>query len=214
MQLSNLGGKRFLTFLYKKGECIGKYHHLYINFPYTSTIMSGTERAHHREIISEEEFESCLKEIELMENQKVPDVGEEQGALSPVAQDEACPRCKGYTVQYEEYRSKVASVRVEAEMIEAELEGIEYVKGRVSQDEACVSAVAEVYASILLRRTRLIQDFTNHLRLARPVTALRRRICTIHQGDLPAMKILEDATSDLLLRIWSGDINYVPHSRR
>ena len=89
MQLSNLGGKRFLTFLYKKGECIGKYHHLYINFPYTSTIMSGTERAHHREIISEEEFESCLKEIELKESQKDPDDGVEQESFSPVAQEEA-----------------------------------------------------------------------------------------------------------------------------
>ena len=99
-------------------------------------------------------------------------------------------------------------------MLEAELEGVEYLRVRMNDDEACIVAVEEVYSSMLLRRIRLIQNFTHYLANARPVTSLRQLVCIKHLRELPALKLLEDVTTDLCMRIWRGDINYVPHLNR
>ena len=169
--------------------------------------MSGAKQTRHDEIISEEDFEACIREIELRERQRYHTEGEEYPR-------ETCRGCGVYRVQYDQYRTHVASVRVEAEMIEAELEGMEYLKVRMNDDEACIAAADEVYSSMLLRRIRLIQNFTRHLANARPITSLRQLVCLKHLKDLPALKLLEDATTDLCMRIWRGDINYVPHLNR
>ena len=150
--------------------------------------------------------ENYIKKVRLTE--------EDNGGLQAAAQGSGCTICEEYVLQYDNYKSHVASARVEAEMIEAELEGIEYVKLRDNQDEACSSALDEVYSSILLRRIRLIQNFTQHLITSKPITALHGMVCSVHLEGLPTVKVLEDVTSDLLLGIWRGDINYVPHLQR
>ena len=134
--------------------------------------------------------------------------------LSTTTVQESCTACKGYKLQYEQCKVRVASVRVEAEMIEAELEGLEYVRVKNTQDEACISALDEVYSSVLLRRIRLIQNFTQELGTSKPVTALRRGVCRTHLEGLPTTELLEAVISDLLMGIWRGDINYVPHLQR
>ena len=229
--------------------------------------MSNNKLDHYSETISQEEFDNCLREIELLEGRNHHAEGEEQRLcsfrqvcihcpcinISPLDSDSSCDvcekqkvnykchenyikmsqmteenfgtqpveargsgctTCEEYVLQYDNYKSQVASARVEAEMIEAELEGIEYVKLRGNQDEACSSALDEIYSSILLRRIRLIQSFTQQLIISKPITTLHGMICSIHLEELPTVKILEDVTSDLLMGIWRGDINYVPHSQR
>ena len=229
--------------------------------------MSNTKLDHYSENISQEEFDNCLREIELLEGRNHHAEGEEQRLcsfrqvcihcpcinISPLDSDSSCDvceeqkvnykcrenyirmsqmtgeksgtqpveargsgctTCEEYVLQYDNYKSQVASARVEAEMLEAELEGIEYVKLRGTQDEACSSALDEIYSSILLRRIRLIQNFTQQLIISKPITTLHGMICSTHLEELPTVKILEDVTSDLLMGIWRGDINYVPHSQR
>ena len=229
--------------------------------------MSVNKLDHYSETISQEEFDNCLREIELQESRNRHAEGEEQRhcsfrqicihcpciSISPTDSDSSCEVCEKqrtnyrchenytkrlrvtegedviqpaevqgsgcttcaeYVLQYDSYKSQVASARVEAEMIEAELEGIEYVKLRINRDEACSSALDETYSSILLRRIRLIQNFIQQLIISRPITTLHGMICSIHIEELPTVKILEEVTSDLLLGIWRGDINYVPHLQR
>ena len=169
--------------------------------------MLGARQARHNEIISEEDFEACLREIELKERQ-------EYHITEGDHSEEICRNCEEYRIQYDQYKVHVASVRVEAEMLEAELEGVEYLRVRMNDDEACIVAVEEVYSSMLLRRIRLIQSFTQYLANAKPVTSLRRIVCIKHLRELPALKLLEDVTTDLCMRIWRGDINYVPYLNR
>ena len=130
-----------------------------------------------------------------------------------VAQEE-CANCANYNLKYEDCKRHVATVRVEAEMIEAELEGIEYIKGRVGNDESCISAIDELSSSAILRRIRLIQNFTEYLITSKPITVLRKGVCRAHMEVLPPIGFLEDIISNLLMVIWRGDINYVPHLQR
>ena len=228
--------------------------------------MSNNKLNHHGETISQEEFDNCLREIELLEgrnhhegkeqklcsfrqvcihcpcinissldSESSCDVCEKQKVnykchenyirMSQMTEEKfgtqlvevrgsGCTTCEEYVLQYDNYKSHVASARVEAEMLEAELEGIEYVKLRGNQEGACSSALDEIYSSILLRRIRLIQSFTQQLITTKPITTLHGMICSIHLEELPTVKILEDVTSDLLMGIWRGDINYVPHLQR
>lgn len=141
-------------------------------------------------------YKNYIRKIEIKGATELVRTKDKRGDHATVTQDKPCANCEEYKLRYENYRSYVASVRVEAEMIEAELEGIEYVKGRMSQDEACISAVNEIYSSILLRRIRLIQSFTQHLITTKPVTGLLGGVCTVHLGKLPAAKFLEDITSE------------------
>ena len=151
--------------------------------------MSNTKLDHYSETISQEEFDNCLREIELLESRNNHAEGEEQSLcsfrqvcihcpcinISPLDSDSSCDvcekqklsykchenyikmsqmteekngtqpleargsgctTCEEYVLQYDNYKSQVASARVEAEMIEAELEGIEYVKLRINRDLA------------------------------------------------------------------------------
>ena len=189
------------------GQSYTSIHHEDITMPDTRSDQEG-------EFISDEDFESCLKEIELRELQSAAVIKEDVDVDSSIASDGSCSECKEYKMQYRLYRGKVATVRMEAEMMESELEGIEHIKGSISHDEASTSVIEEVYMSILHRRVRLIRDFSNYLNMTRPVTALLRGICIVHQEELPAVKFLMDVTQDLFMGIWRGDINYVPRSRR
>ena len=165
-------------------------------------------------------YENYLRKKQMNGTRRLKKNKEKSGAGLSTLQKK-CTTCEEYNLRYENCKGYVATIRVEAETIEAELEGIEiemggieHVRGRTGRDGAYSSALDEVYSSVLLRRIRLIQNFTDYLITSRPITKLHEGVCRVHTMELPTVKLLEDVISNLLKVIWRGDINYVPHLQR